>query len=341
MLTIIACVAACAQQASAASRAKVSLIFSMDQGFGNGVVANGDQVAVKRVVAALKPLEKRYSVYVLVNPQVADRKKLVHVLDTLVAEKMPFVFDVYSSDSFTLGSTTKQNKPFDATHGVSISMDDLAAYKKRYGKWLAGIRFMEVFGEDFTVRMVKTQNVDWLPKACKLPEDEFFQPKIVERYLEFAKRNGMFAQWSDSHWSEFAEWDQPQKDNETRLAQVLRKFPGVVTVTYANNEPEEGSAQRFGFWERSVSKFTKDGAAGFGLSDQYWNRKATPEDGIVPWAKSALDKGCRLIQFEPAWHFFALPVGTFEVIDYTTDPKWADRGEPTESFRILVEALMK
>ncbi len=326
-----------------AAQPKTRLIFDLDQGFGNGIVVNDDQVALGRVIDALKPLRERYDVYVIVNPMVADRKKLDHVLDTLAAADQPFVFDTYTSDAETLGSCSTQNRPFDPRHGLTISVDDLAAYKKRRGKHLAGLRFMEVFAQDFTVRAVKTTNPEWALPCWKLPDDAFFQPEIAERYLKFAKEHSMFVQWSDWHWFEFASWDAVQKEHEAKLSELLRKYPGLVTITYANNEPEEASVQRIKGWEKSVAGFAKDGAAGYGLSDQSWlskNDETCPVDDIIRWAKSALAKGCRMIQFEPAWYFFRLPRGTFDVREYTSDPKWADRGSPTANFTRLKEALM-
>jgi hypothetical protein len=51
---------------------KVKLIFSVDQGFGNGIVFNDDQVAIGRIINALQPLRKRYDAYLLLNPMVRD-----------------------------------------------------------------------------------------------------------------------------------------------------------------------------------------------------------------------------------------------------------------------------
>lgn len=140
---------------------RITLAFSLDQGFGNGVVVQRNLAAVQRIVEALKPLQSRYRVCVIVNPMVADRARLDAVLDTLADLKMPFVFDVYTSDALTLGSCSVQNKPYDPEHGLSISLEDLESYKKRYREWLIGIRFAEVFAQDFTVRAVKTTNPEW------------------------------------------------------------------------------------------------------------------------------------------------------------------------------------
>lgn len=343
VIRTLALLALVAPRVSGAEPAKVTLVFSIDQGFGNGVVVQDDQVALKRIITALKPLSARYRVYVLLNPMVADRKKLNSVLDTLVAGKMPFVFDVYSSDSMTLGSCAEHCKPHDPNHGISISIDDLRAYKKRCGEWLAGIRFMEVFSQDFVIRAVKTTNPEWALPCWKLPKDSFFQPETAEKYLQFARENSMFVQFSDWHWFAFAEWDAPQKENEAGLSALLRKYRRLVTVTYANNEPDGQSPKRLPDWEKCIAKFKNDGAAGLGLSDQSWlsNDQTCPVEDIISWARSALDKGFGYVQFEPAWYFFKLPRGSFGLQDYTKDAAWADRGTATANLVALEKALLK
>jgi hypothetical protein len=116
-----------------------------------------------------------------------------------------------------------------------------------------------------------------------------------------------------------------------------------VTVTYANNEPNEDSVKRIGYWWRSVDKFVEDGAAGYGLSDQSWmskNEMDCPVSDIIDWADSALERGCRMIEFEPVWYFFKLPVGSFGVRNYVDDPAWLNRGRATSNMRALTKALM-
>jgi len=331
--------------ASAARQSeKVTLVFDIDQGFGNGIVVHCDKLAVNRIAKALEPLKKTYKVCALVNPMVAYREKFTSILDVLVKNDLPFVFDVYTSDAQTLGSCSTQNKPYDPRHGVTISLSDLQAFKKRYKKHLAGLRFTEVFSQDFTVRAVKTTNPEWALPCWKLPDDAFFQPQIAKDFLRFAKDNKMFVQWSDWHWFEFAGWDALQKEHEAKLSTILCEFPGLVIVTYANNEPSENSVPRLNNWEKSITRFIKGAAAGCGLSDQSWLRKndiTCPVDDIIKWAQSALEKDCRFIQFEPAWYFFKLPRGTFGVEDYVSDPKWADRGKGTEDFEQLSKVLLE
>lgn len=333
-------------QAAAISttESKVKLIFSIDQSFGNGIVVQNDQVAARRIIRALEPLKGKYDVFVLLNPEVKDKSRLENTLNTLKKMKMPFVLDVYTSDSYTLGSCTEINEPYDSSHALSISMEYLAKIKSKYGKYLAGLRFMEVFGQDFTVRAIKTTNPEWARPAEKLPSDNVFQGKYAEQFIKFAEENKMFVQWADFHWYTAASWDAPQKEYEKIVKDLLKKYPGVVTITYNNNEPLEQSVPKLDTWSEIVKGFTKDDDAGYGLSDQSWIRgdhmKTAPEE-IAAWAESALRKGCKLIQFEPVWYFFKLPIGTFEFNSYSNKPEWKDRGMGTNNFDLLKNNLLK
>lgn len=323
---------------------RVKLVFSLEQGFANGVIPVDDRVSLTRIIGALKPLQARYDVYLLVNPQVKDKTRLNRALEIMAARHMPFVFDVYSSDSYTLGANCTACEPYDASHCLSISVEGLKAYKLRYGKWLAGIRFMEVFGQDFTVRAIKTTNPEWARPGDKLPKDRVFQAKVAEGFIGFAKEHEMFLAVSDFHWRAFAAWDKEQATNEEQLAGLLRKYRGVVTVVYDNNEPNEDSMKRLESWHAGMEPFLKHGAAGIGLSDQSWLRndhmRCPPED-IITWADDALNHGCRYIQFEPVWYFFNLPLGSFTDAPYASDPRWTERGEPTPAFRRLAGYLLQ
>lgn len=325
------------------ARARSVLVFSIDQGFGNGIVVHDDQVALTRIIAALKPLQSRYEVRVLLNPMVKDRSKLLRALDTLAARQMPFVLDAWSSDALTLGSCSEQNAPHDPRHGLTASVEDLSALKKRYGRAFAGIRFTEVFAQDFTVRAVKTTNPEWGLPCWKLPGDSFFSAGAAEELLRFAREQRLPVEWSDWHWSRLHPWDEPQKNHEEDLKRLLRRYPGMVTVAYANNEPNEDSVKRLPDWEQTVKPFLRDGAAGFGLSCQSWLRRVETEtsaEDMIAWTMSALDRGASLVQYEPAWYFFRLPRGTFEVGGYAASPAWVDRGLPDGAFVRLREALL-
>lgn len=326
------------------ARQRTRLVFSLDQGFGNGVVVQRDRLAVHRIVEALRPLTARYDVAVIVNPMVADRNAFRAVLDTLDWLGMPFIFDIYTSDAYTLGPCSEQNAPTDPSHGLTITPQELTAFAERYPRALVGIRFAEVFAQDFTVRAIRTTNPEWGKPCQQLPVDAFFQPELVRAYLDVARRRGLWAQWGDWHWSAFADWDAPQRDNEAALAAVLADYPGIVTPTYNNNEPSEHSVARLPHWERAVQHLVAHGAAGFGLSNQSWLRRdetATPVEDMLAWARSVPERGGSYQQFEPVWYWFELPRGTFEQQEYTHDPQWRNRGMPRPHFERLRALLLE
>ena len=337
--------ALCVLGGSASAEAKTRLIFSIDQGFGNGVVGNSDVEALTRMVQALEPLRERYDVSALLNPMIKDKQRLKLALDTLVKLKMPFVLDVISSDTFTLGANGPANAPFDSSHGLSISMEHLAKLKATYGLALVGLRFMEIFGQDYGIRAMKTTNPELKRPGDKLPADTFFRPDLAEGFIRFAKEHAMFVQWAEFGWMPFSPWDKEMPNYTEQVKGLLRQNPGVVTVTYNNNEPNEASIPRLSTWHHSVEHFSKDGAAGYGLSNQSWLHNLTymdtkPEE-IIAWTQSALDKNCRLIQFEPAWYFFNLPAGTFEHGDHTKVPSGTIRGAAREPLRQLIKCLIQ
>lgn len=322
----------------------MKLVFSVDQGFGNGIVVNRDLAAAQRMTRAVRSLRTKFDVYVLLNPQLADKASVDAILDVFVREDVPFVLDVYSSDSQTLGTTTAHNAPADGPHGISISLQELRRYKAKYRRHLAGLRFMEVFSMDFTNRAVKTTNPEWNTAGWKLPGDAFFQADLARPFLEFARTNGMFVQWSDWHWSRFHDWDNPLKQQEADLRTMIREFPETIILTYANNEPHEQSAARLANWQESLDAFRNPGLAGIGLSDQAWLREpetSCPVEDIIAWADSARRIGSRYLQFEPAWYFFKLPRGSFGRSDYTQDPNWSESGTPLDSFQRLAAFLMR
>ncbi|MFQ3548593.1 MAG: hypothetical protein SNJ70_02430 [Armatimonadota bacterium] len=318
---------------------KIKIVFSLDQGFANGIISQNDKLAAVRVCRALKPLEEHYDVYLLVNPIIEDKEKLNSILDILVGMDMKFIFDVYSSDSCTIGSIGTGVKPYDTAYGISISMQELGEYKKKYGKHFAGLRIFETFAFCFTVVQVKGNHPEWLHPDTKLPEDMFFQKKIAEQFVKFAKDNDMFVQWSDMHTLEFASWDEHQKDRTEALIELLREYPNIIYVTYANNEADENSVQRLGYWEKAVIGFVNDGAKGFGLSNQSWIRKdetSTSIDEMIAWTVDAIEKGSAIVQFEPVWYWFNVPRGSF---GERNSVEW--QGMPRDNLKKLESKLLE
>ncbi|MHB1000360.1 MAG: hypothetical protein ACYC27_14055 [Armatimonadota bacterium] len=210
------------------------------------------------------------------------------------------------------------------------------------------MRFHEILGADFSTEASRVPNKDswtqWYHDHYKLPKDAFFQSEICEPYIKLAKNNGMFIQWSDFHWIGNCPWDIQQPAREDKIKDLLRKYPGIITTTYANNEPNEESVKRLGNWVDIVSGYTKHGASGFGLSNQSWMRmdyNNTSIDEMISWTKSALDAGASMIQFEPSWYYFNMPQYSRVIDDYTKDPKWWNRGTPKDNYRLLSDFLLK
>jgi len=187
-------------------------------------------------------------------------------------------------------------------------------------------------------------HLGWTRHANKLPADTFFRPDLAEGFIRFAKEHAMFLQWADFDWMPFSPWDKETPNYTEQVKALLRQHPGIVTVTYNNNEPNESSIPRLSTWHTAVESFPKDGAAGYGLSNQSWLHNFTYMDTkpqeIIAWTQSALDKNCCLIQFEPAWYFFNLPAGTFDLGDSNQVPAGMKPGEAKESLKKLIEFLL-
>lgn len=176
---------------------------------------------MERIVESRKTLQKDYD-YPLFGPHVKDKQSLNMMLDLCVKHDVPFMFDVISSGGMTLASTP-QSASADPSHGCEISLEDLDEYKKRYGTYLAGLRFMEVFGQDYTVREINTRYPEWVHEGYREKPDAdvpFFDPAILRGYLEFAQNNAMFVQWSEWHWFHDNDWDSHQKERSAIESQA-------------------------------------------------------------------------------------------------------------------------
>ena len=334
---------------------KVKLIFSVDQILSNGYLVNNDLDALKNIIDAVKPLKKYYEVYLLLDPMIKDKSKLYNSLDFMKENDQDFVLEVMSSDAQALsGHVPYLIDPYDNAHGMLISPEELNSIKKKYGKYFAGIRFMETFGADFSTRCAKNLElteqwvVDYRTKF-PIPEDDYLQAKNIELYMKFAKDNKMFAEWTDFHWFAFSDWDKAQIKNEEILSDAIKKYPDTVIVCYSNNEPLVLSVPKVDTFDDALKTVVnKGGTLGIGLSNQSWLRsnpmETSPEEMIL-WCESALKKGCALIQFEPWFYYFNLPIGKLDgfVTDYRKEPEYADgkAGMPRENFKIVSKWLME
>ena len=134
--------------------------------------------AVRQIVRSLKPFRSSYNVYVLLNPFVADKGKLLGLLDLLRAEDMPFVFDVYSSDTSDLPAKEFSehlpmlHDPYDGYRGVALTPEavpgvapqkTLEFYVRRYPQHLRGIRLFEIEAK-FQAFHAQWYRIEHLPK---------------------------------------------------------------------------------------------------------------------------------------------------------------------------------
>ncbi len=350
MSVLLACVLAClagSPSSRPASRptsrpGPLKMAFSLDQGFGNGIIANKDLAAASRMAQALATLRPHCDPYALLNPQVADQATLRAVLNVLAAHDVPFLLEACSSDAMTLGTTTTQCAPADGRHGVAMSADDMTRLKAAYPAHFAGVRIMEMFSQDFTVRAVRTTNPEWNTAGWKLPEGPFFRSELIRPFVRIAHQEHMFVLWSDWHWHAFSPWDAGTLPNERAMGEMIAEFPGTVILTFANNQPQRAADRLLRTWHEPFIPLLSQGAAGLGLSNQAWlndPETACPIEDLVSWGDRAVEVGAVAMQFEPAWYFFQLPRGTFGYGRYTDDPRYAGAGKPTPAFERLREAL--
>eukprot|EP01116_Phalansterium_solitarium_P003504 TRINITY_DN14324_c0_g1_i1.p1 TRINITY_DN14324_c0_g1~~TRINITY_DN14324_c0_g1_i1.p1 ORF type:complete len:356 (-),score=96.99 TRINITY_DN14324_c0_g1_i1:55-1122(-) len=312
-----------------------TLVFSIDQGFGNGIVQQLATDVLQTVLLNLQQLRKVLppdtTVAALYNPMLANRSALETALDLTVGSAIPFVLDIYSSDCATLGPCSIQNRPYDASYGLSISMSDMQAIKQRYGRWFAGVRIFEVFAFDFTIRAVKN-GANWSQPCWHIPQDNFFQADLAEQIVAFAYNNSMFVQWSDWHWYAFAPWDAPTRLNEAAMASIIERYPDTVTVTYANNEPNGDSIQRLPNWQEAFQQYPL-----YGVSDQAWICADTLNCSalMTAWAANELNvqRPPHFVQLEPVWSLFNVSLGSFAI-----GPLFGD-GSPTETYRNVTSVL--
>lgn len=328
---------------SVTTAVKPSLIFSLDQSFGNGIVHQQDIEGLNRVISSLKVFQKYYSTYALLNPMNLDPRKLEGVLDLLEQSSIPFVLDVYASDVLTIASgNTSVASPSDLSHGISLALDRLQNYKNRYGQF-KGVRIFEISSLDYTLRTCRSGHPEWCESRWfTQAASPFFDENIAKSFVQFANNNGLFVLWSDWHWNTFDSWDTPLGQQEQSLTSIIQQYPNTIIPMYNNNEPGGKSRAHVSDWFSSVNKFSQ--SAGFGLSDQAWlcdaDHMNCPISDLISWANSAISQQAKIIQFEPVWYFFNFPEGiVWDPNNYTTDQKWINRGYPTDNLTSLARGL--
>jgi hypothetical protein len=344
------------------------LMFSLDQGFSNGIgrfppSAPGMRPVYDNIVSTLKAFQSKYTVYVLFNPHIAnkaDPSNLYEILDFFSTSGIPFYLEVYSSDNTTIANAQPAlTNAADTANGIGPTVDtngqgvvSLKDAHTRYGAMFAGIRFMEVGAQDLAL------NPCLLSLACAPPREnwlvrEYFSVARAKPFVEFARDFQKSVLVVDQLW--VAPWDTPigwsPPDSVLRfrngIAELAATFPNTMYVAYANNE-SYGSVIRSGLhrqndWQRYL-EFA--GIKGIGLSNQSWmcDRKPGFSDTTCPveymnlWTGDALiNKGASLVQFEPFWYLFNWPRGTLSDTVAASPP--IGSGLPTPDMCAVAKSL--
>lgn len=333
----------------AASPPRRMLVFSIDQATPNGPIRNQDMLAISRVAKSLNMFRSKYDIYALLPADYSNPTLLNTVLTELSAANVPFILDVYSSD---IMMEPWGNKAFDLSHGEAASLGQLKAIRTKFGKYFAGVRVFEVFAQNAGIIAALSGHqpaTSWFNRIRhRLPSDDFYQKAILEKYFSFASKNKMFLIFSDWYW-EALEPNPPdpsslhQAQNESGLRELITKYPNVGIVVYANNAPNAPFWE--GNWETIVKPFTPPNAASYGLSDQSWICKGEkaelhcPPQTLITWAKDALAKEARLVQFEPYYYWWHFPWMDLTHNDYPTSKDRQLFGCPRKALLELAAAL--
>ena len=307
------------------------LFFCIDQGAPNEALANGDMASLQRVLDDVKAFDTKFDTYVLLAGA-PESPALDNALRLVAANKMRFVLDAMSSVAISRNPKPGLARPYNKSYGQLMSVEQLSAYKQRYRNYFVGIRIMELFEMNYTIHKVEFHGARWGAERFRQywpPEGDFFQEPVLEPYIRWAAQQGMFVDFSDWFWSfdhKSLPSDIQQPQYEEQLRSIIERYPNVVIVTYANNEPNGRS--RKANWVPAFRAWHHYGAKGFGLSDQAWLCKVPktngsemecPAEELIDWAKKAYHEGALMVQLEPAWYWWDFPRGSmtndYEVLD--------------------------
>jgi hypothetical protein len=289
------------------------LVFSLDQGFLNGVVANADQpgfvAAFGEVIQVLKDFQAAgYHVVALLNPGIRQSLKgrLVKVLDLLKDQQIPFMFDIYSSDTNSMctrqprfsqchasfegpvagpGYIAMQKHPTgDPTDNNSVDF-----YAARYGPLFEGLRVFEILSVYWSQKVAEACEGKELPVPA-------YQAGIVEDLIDFTEgpQSNRYVFFTDNKWHnpyerywtgcahpDFSTWD-PIDDVKSDIQLLVNNNEaGRVLLGYSNNEGVRDHADgyyphnyRLKNWQQpliDVRTATGNRLKGIGLSNQTWS----------------------------------------------------------------------
>ena len=331
-----------------AAAGRPMLVISIDQGLPNEALANGDIAALQRVLDDVKAFGARFDIYALLSNSPGS-PPLDRVMQLLAKNRIKFLLDPISSAAITKNPKTVLGTPYYRPYGQEMSVAELAAYKTKYGEYLAGIRVMELFSINFAIHKTAFHGATWANRYREYwpPGGDFFRASVIEPYLQWAAKNGAFVLFSDWLWS-FDHRSLPddvrQRQYEDELRSLTRRYPNLVIVAYANNEPNGRS--RGVNWVPAFRDWPGYGAKGFGLSDQDWlcNIPKTTADmncpvaELIDWARRAYDAGALMVELEPVWYWWNFPRGSAEN-NYGQYAAAAERGRAKPNLKAFAAAF--
>ncbi len=362
------------------------LVFSLDQAMTNGIIMNVNPQnpnfvkAYDRVLDTLVAFNKKYDVYALLNPMVRDKSKLDYFLDKLAERKIKFIFDVIASDTTQVGGHTAKeygdeerdlsNEVDDLAHGIAMYPPKLEKYATKYKDFFAGIRFHELYGADYIFNMCAYDHsycrYDTSLAARDKDYPRFYDKRLVEQFVDFAKEHSMFVIVSDGWFDRYSYsvYNGQLNPIPTNLSQfeadfndLSKKNPGMFYFDYANNEGTGRylrRSYRLKNWQTVVSNFTSE--KGFGVSNQSWlcdeemlyNDITCPPTDMALWAADSYNKGGSIVQLEPFWYYWQWPRAEIErqqnVYDVNgkgtvSDIDWDVAGTPTDRMVYFAMAM--
>lgn len=243
---------------------KEKLIFSLGGLDANGLVMNAMpdnkpyENFMREMLKTLKSMQSTHDVYILINPGIRDKSKLIYFLDTLKLNNIPFVFQLYSSDSITIGSRTAVqyknesrtliNDIYDVSRGFTLDInnrnsDDLKNldyYKTRYGNLFAGLQMFEIFGSTFNAEIYCKASGNCLYDQL-YPADTVWNKSYIESMAKYAKENQMFMNISDHSWFAIDESWYSKQPIRKDIQDILNKYPNTIYLLFNNNEPNSRS----------------------------------------------------------------------------------------------------
>jgi len=313
-----------------------SVIFSLDQGYANGLLRyqEGQNPAIyQNVLNALVAFKNaNYNLSVVINPIDNDPVGLSQTLDFLTNNGISFYLDVYASDTATIGLVESNlTSPLVSTptsnyfnQGLSVDLTTLSQIKTKYKNSFAGIRIFETGGFDY----ICSQN----PSQSGCPNNSsstrnvnFFNEALVKQYVDFAHSVNMKALLVDYMFIPI--WGQSKSGGtysrfNTAVSDLVSQQadPNTLVFAYENNEVSLAGGSplhRINSWNQATLRVP--GSAGLGISNQAWmcsNKPGfdtfnCPPEYFEIWTASAFMKqGGSVVQFEPFWTFFNWPMGS-------------------------------